>query len=59
MRGKTFGVAVALAALAIFATAWASESALAVPTCFGRRATIVVPTLANETAQSAARVATT
>jgi Ca2+-binding RTX toxin-like protein len=48
MGRRTLGVAVALSALAVFTTGWVRESALAVPTCFGRPATIVVPTLANE-----------
>ncbi len=51
MGRRTFGVAVALSALAVFTTGWARESALAVPTCLGRPATIVVPTLANENRQ--------
>jgi Ca2+-binding RTX toxin-like protein len=51
MGRRTFGVVVALSALAVFTTGWAGESALAVPTCFGLPATIVVPTLANENRQ--------
>jgi Ca2+-binding RTX toxin-like protein len=48
MGRRKLGVAVALSALAVFTTGWVRESALAVPTCFGRPATIVVPTLPNE-----------
>lgn len=48
MGRTTLRLAVALFALAVFTTGWVRESALAVPTCFGRPATIVVPTLANE-----------
>ena len=48
MGRRTLAVAIALAALAAFTTGWARGSALAVPTCFGRPATIVVHTLPNE-----------
>jgi Ca2+-binding RTX toxin-like protein len=51
MGRRTMRVAVALSALAVFTTGWVRESALAVPTCFGRPATIVVPTLPNENRQ--------
>lgn len=48
MGRRTLGVAAALSGLAVFTTGWVGESALAVPTCFGRPATIVVHTLPNE-----------
>jgi Ca2+-binding RTX toxin-like protein len=51
MGRRTLRVAVALSALAVFTTGWVRESALAVPTCFGRPATIVVPTLPDENRQ--------
>ena len=49
MSRRTLGVTVGLSALAVFTTGWwVRGSALALPACFGRPATIVVPTLANE-----------
>ena len=49
MGRRRFGAAVTLSALAAFTTGWAPrESALAVPTCFGNPATIVVRTLPDE-----------
>jgi Ca2+-binding RTX toxin-like protein len=48
MGRRTLRLAVALSALAVFTTGWVDESALAVPTCFRRPATIVVRTLPNE-----------
>ena len=49
MSRRTLGVTVGLSALAVSTTGWwVRGSALALPACFGRPATIVVPTLANE-----------
>ena len=48
MGRRTLRLAVALSVLAVFTTGWVDEPALAVPTCFGRPATIVVRTLPNE-----------
>jgi Ca2+-binding RTX toxin-like protein len=50
MGRRTFGVAVALSAMTVLTTGL-PESALAVPICFGRPATIVAPTLPNENRQ--------
>lgn len=48
MRRKTFVMAIALSAQTVFLVGWMPVSAFAVPTCFGRPATIVVHTLPNE-----------